>query len=200
MFLHLLQSVVNRVFFRLFRNIRWRQCCQPCGFPANLGLFFCGVAGFEDLRVACFWDCLNWNLLVLWDCFVQIYVLWIASFSNCMALVCFNLPLKPIWACFCENVLIFGLLFRMCLPVFPFNFPSNSLFCWTFLPNACWACFSVKLPILGLFFKFTYLFLQNNLASLAEIEQWENNYPQGGMNSARLFSQCETVFGLLFSQ
>jgi len=22
------------------------QCCQPCGFPANLGLYFCGVAGF----------------------------------------------------------------------------------------------------------------------------------------------------------
>jgi len=22
------------------------QCCQPCGFPANLGLLFCGIAGF----------------------------------------------------------------------------------------------------------------------------------------------------------
>jgi len=31
------------------------QCCQPCGFPANLGLLFCGIAGFfEDLRLACF--------------------------------------------------------------------------------------------------------------------------------------------------
>jgi len=23
-----------------------QQCCQPCDFPTNLGLFFCGVAGF----------------------------------------------------------------------------------------------------------------------------------------------------------
>jgi len=36
------------------------QCCQRCGFPAILGLFFCGVAGvFEDLPVACFWACFN---------------------------------------------------------------------------------------------------------------------------------------------
>jgi len=32
-----------------------QQCCQPCGFPTNLGLFFCGfTVFFEDLRVACF--------------------------------------------------------------------------------------------------------------------------------------------------
>jgi len=36
------------------------QCCQPCVFPANLGLFFCGFAGFfEDLRDACFGACFD---------------------------------------------------------------------------------------------------------------------------------------------
>jgi len=37
-----------------------RQCCQPCVFPATLGLFWCSLAGFfRQLRVAYFWACFD---------------------------------------------------------------------------------------------------------------------------------------------
>jgi len=37
-----------------------QQCCQPCSFPANLGLIFLWTCVFfEDFRVACFWAFLN---------------------------------------------------------------------------------------------------------------------------------------------
>jgi len=38
-------------------------------------------------------------------------------------------------------MLILGLFFRLYLSVFMFSFPSDFLFCWIFVPNACWACF-----------------------------------------------------------
>ena len=63
----------------LSQRVSLHQCCQPCGLAANLGLFFCGFAGFlEDVRVPCFWACFNWNLLVFWTCFLQISVFLIA--------------------------------------------------------------------------------------------------------------------------
>ena len=143
------------------------QCCQPCGFPANLGLFFCGVAGcFEDLRVACFWACLIEICLFFGLVFCRFLFFRLLLFQIFWHFCCFNLLLKVILTCFCENLLILGLFFRMRLPAFLCNFPPDFLFCWIFLPDACWTCFLVKLPILGLFFKFTCLFLHNNLASL----------------------------------
>jgi len=71
------------------------QCCQTCSFPANLDLFFCEVAFFfKDLRVASFWACFNWNLLVFWTCFLQISVLQVAFFQILWHFCCFNLLLK----------------------------------------------------------------------------------------------------------
>jgi len=125
----------------------WQQCCQPCSFPANLGLFFFGVAGFfEDLLVACFWACFNWNLLVFWACFLQISVLRIAFLSNFMALVLFEFT--AYWACFCKDLLILGLFFRICHPDSLFDFLANFSFCWIFLPTH-----------FGLIFRLNYLFL-----------------------------------------
>ena len=131
------------------------QCCQPCDFPVNVGLFFGGVAGFfEDFRVAC----LNWNLLAFWACFLQISVLQITFFQFVWHFCCFNLLLKAYWVCFCENLLIFGLLFQFFHPAFLFNFLADFLFGWIFLRAHVGLVFSVKWPVFGLFFKFTYLF------------------------------------------
>jgi len=67
-------------------------------------------------------------------------------------------------------LLILGLFFRIFHPDFLFDFLANFSVLLNFPANAFWACFSVKLPIFGLFFKFTCLFLENNLASLADTE------------------------------
>jgi len=124
------------------------QCCQPCGFPTKLGLFFCGVAGFfENLRVACFWACFNWNLLVFWACFLQIFVLPIAFSSKFIAIFCFNLFLKAFWACFCENFVILGLFFRICHHAFHLIF----LLIFRFVTFSC--------QRMLFFFRWNYLFL-----------------------------------------
>jgi len=124
------------------------ECCQPCGFPAKLGLFFCGIeVFFENLRVACFWACFNCNLLVFWACFLQISVLPIAFSSNFMAIFCFNLFLKAYWECFGENFVILNLFFRICHHAFLFNFLADFSFCYIFLPTHV------------VFFRSNYLFL-----------------------------------------
>jgi len=165
------------------------ECCQPCGFPAKLGLFFCGIeVFFENLRVACFWACFNCNLLVFWACFLQISVLPIAFSSNFMAIFCFNLFLKAYWECFGENFVILNLFFRICHHAFLFNFLADFSFCYIFLPTHV-VFFSVKLPIFGLFFIFSCLFLQNNLASLLELKMYA---PRG-------MSQCCSGSGFLES-
>jgi len=136
------------------RRDRTAQFCQPCSFPANLGLLFCGVAGFfEDLRVACFWAYLIELCLFFWACFLQISFCGLLLFKMLWHFCCFNLLLNVILECFCENLLILGLLFRMCLQVFHLIFVLIILFCWIFLPNACWASFAVKLLYWGLVFQ-----------------------------------------------
>jgi len=58
-----------------------QRCCQPCGFPANLGLFFCGFAVFfEDLRVACFGA-----FLIKIDFFLKIFVCGLLKFYGTFA-------------------------------------------------------------------------------------------------------------------
>ena len=37
-------------------SLRRYQCCHPCSFPANLGLFSCGVAFLWKLAYFLFWD------------------------------------------------------------------------------------------------------------------------------------------------
>ena len=80
------------------------QCCQPCGFPANLGLFFFEGAGFfEDLRVAWF----NWNLLVFWACFFADFCLFdcfffkfYVSFGSKRHIGLVFVKIWSFWACF----------------------------------------------------------------------------------------------------
>jgi len=130
----------------------WQQCCQPCPFPANLGLFFlelrvflktCGLLAFGLVLIEIF---LFFADFCFADCFFQI--LW--------HFCCLNLLLKADWACFCEDLLIFGLFFRICHPDPDslFDFLANFCVLLNFPAKAFWACFSVKLPIFGLFFKF----------------------------------------------
>jgi len=72
-----------------------RQCFQPSVFPANFDLFFYGVACFfEDLRVACFWDCSNRNLLLIWAMFFRFLLCGLPFFSNFVALVLFQFAAK----------------------------------------------------------------------------------------------------------
>ena len=105
-------------------------------FSREFGLIFLWSCGFfGDLRIACFWACFNWNLLVFWACFLRISVLRIAFFQILWHFCCFNFLLKAYWACFYENSLILGLFFRLCLPAFLFNFLADFSFCWIFLPT-----------------------------------------------------------------
>jgi len=54
------KAAFDNLFLKTQSNLASSQCCQPCSFLTNLGLFFCGVAVFcFDLRVACFWACLT---------------------------------------------------------------------------------------------------------------------------------------------
>jgi len=66
------------------------QCCQPCGFPANLGLFFCGFAFFLKTcgLLALIKICLFFRI------FLQISVLRIAFLSNFMAILLFQFTTK----------------------------------------------------------------------------------------------------------
>jgi len=51
-----------------------QQCCQPCGFLANLGLFFCEVAVFLKTcgLLVLIGICLFFIDLFLWIAFFQI--------------------------------------------------------------------------------------------------------------------------------
>jgi len=62
-----------------------QQCCQPCGFPANLGSFFCGVVGFFKT-----WGLLVFGLVLIEMClFFADFCFVDCFFSNFMALFLF---------------------------------------------------------------------------------------------------------------
>jgi len=127
----------------------WNWVLPTLRFSRQVGLVFLwNWVFFEDLRVACFWACFNWNLLVFWACFLQISVLPIAFSSNFMAIFCFNLFLKAYWECFGENFVILDLFFRICHHAFLFNFLADFSFCYIFLPTH-----------VVIFFQSNYLFL-----------------------------------------
>ena len=121
---------------------------------------------FEDLLVACFWACFNWNLLVFWVSLLQSSDLQIAFFPDFMALLPFQFTAKGILGVFLWKFAHFGLVFSNLPPWFYVWFSFWFLVLLNFPANAFWACFSVKLPIFCLFLKFTCLFLRNDLASL----------------------------------
>jgi len=130
-------------------EVEVRQCCQHCGFLANLGLFFVELRffwrlaggfsfGMFQLIFACSLG-LFFADLCFADCFFFQY-LW--------HFCCFNVLLKECWACFYGNLLIFGLFFRIYLPDFLFKFFADFLFCWISMPTH-----------VGLVFRLNYLFL-----------------------------------------
>jgi len=127
------------------RFIYGGQCCQPCVIPANLGMFFCGIAGFlEDLPAACFRACFIWKLLVFGFDFCRFRFCGLL-FLNLWHFFCFHVLQNAIWACFCVNFLILGLFFRICLPVVVLSVPAGFLICSIFLPNPFWSCFADSL-------------------------------------------------------
>ena len=137
------------------------QCCQPCGFPINLGLFFWGVAcflkasgllvfGLVVIEIFLFFGLVFCRFLFCGLFFFQI--LW--HFS------CFTLLLKTYWTCFYENLLILGLFSQICLPAFYL----------IFLLIFCFVEFSCQ-RMLG-FFRLNYVFLtcfSNSLACFCKI-------------------------------
>jgi len=128
-------------------------------FPRISACYFVELRFFEDLRVACFWACSNWNLLV----FLQISVLRIAFFSNFMAHLLFQFTAKGVLDVFLWKFAYFelSLFFRICFPAFYFNFLADFSFFWIFLPTH-----------FGLVFRLNYLFLacfSNLLACFCKI-------------------------------
>jgi len=145
------------------RQMQNQQWCQPCGFPAKLGLFFCGVAGFyEGLRVACFWACCKWNLLVFWACFFPDFCFVDCFFSNFTALLLFQFTAKGILGVLLWKFPHFGLVFSDLPPCFfCLIFLLILSFCWIFMPTD-----------VGLVFRLDYLFLacfSNLLACFCKI-------------------------------
>ena len=118
-------------------------------FPRIRTCFLWSCGFFEDLQVACFWACFNWNFLVFWACFLQISALRIVFFFKFLwHFYCCNLLRKAYWACFCENMFILGLFFRICNHDFLFDFLADFSFGWIFLPTH-----------FGLVFRLNYRFL-----------------------------------------
>ena len=88
------------------------QCCQHCGFPANLGLFFvelrvflkaCGLLLFRLISIDI---CLFFGLFFCRFMFCGFFFQYLWHFC------CFNvLLIKAYWVCFYENLLILGLFF-----------------------------------------------------------------------------------------
>jgi len=182
---NLLPSVANHaVFQRIWACffVVLRACLMACG------LLVCGLVLIEI--------CLYFGLV-----FMQISVLWIAFFQILWHFFCFNLLLKKIWACFCENVLILGLYFQVCLPVFLLNFPTDFLFCWIFLANACWACFWLNY-LCGLVFQIDLLiFVKQPVITAAAIARLCSIRASTNFVSMKLvsFSLCGVIFlSLLF--
>ena len=101
------------------------ECCQPCGFPANLGQFFVELRFF--LKTC--------GLLVFGLVFCRFLFFLIAFSSILMEIFCFNLLLKAYWTCFCENLIILGLFFRICYHTFLFNLLAAFSFWCIFLPT-----------------------------------------------------------------
>jgi len=88
-----------------------QQCCQPCGFPTNLGLFFCGLAGFfEDLRVACFGV-----FLIKIDLFLQIFVCGLLKFYSTLVV---SIYCKTKFGRVFVYICTFGLVFSDLPPFF----------------------------------------------------------------------------------
>jgi len=104
-------------------------------FPRIWACFLSSCGFFEDLRVACFWACFIWNLLVFYK-FVFCRLLF---FQILWHFCSFNLLLRAIWACFCENFLILGLFLLMCL--IPATFSLVLIVSWRWaLVSFCHLC------------------------------------------------------------
>jgi len=139
----------------------WLPVLPTLRFSREFGLVFLSSCGFF-LRLA---GCLFLGLFYLkFACFLQI-----AFFPNFMALLPFQFTAKSILGVFLWKIAHFGLVFSD-LPPWSFLFSSWFFVLLNYPANTFWSCFSVKLPIFGLFFKFTWLFLQINLASLCAPE------------------------------
>jgi len=128
------------------------QCCQPWGFPANLGLFFCGVAfffktcGLLVFGLVLIEICLFFGLVFADICFADCFFFQISWHFSCL-----NLLLKAYWACFCEDLIILDLFFRICHPDSLFDFLANFLFRWIFLPTHFWLVFRLNYLFLACF-------------------------------------------------
>jgi len=112
-------------------------------FPANLGLFFCGVAGFfEDLWVACFWNCFCWNLLVF--CIFLFYgLLFFKFYGTFVVWIYCKKHMGRVFVKICS----FWAIFFICNRDSIFDFLANSSYCLIFLPTH-----------FGLVFQLNYLF------------------------------------------
>jgi len=108
--------------------VRLVQCCQPCGFPANLGLLFVDlrflkICGFLDFGLVLIKSCSFFGLVFCKFLFCGLHffqILW----HYCR----FSLLQNEIWAWFCVNLHILGLFFRICLPAFIFDLPASFTF------------------------------------------------------------------------
>jgi len=97
-----------------------QQCCQPCGFPANLGLFLWICGFFEDLRVACFGA-----FLIKIGLLLRIFVCGLLKFYGTFAV---SIYCKTKFGVFLCKFAHLGLFFRICLPTFIFNLPAGFMF------------------------------------------------------------------------
>jgi len=113
------------------------QCCQPCGFPGNWGLFLLSLwFYFQTYWVACF--------------------LRVAHFTKVINLSCFNSLQKKFWACLCVILIIFCLFIRVGLAIYSFvaNLLIGLFFVLFIFPiMRVFGFFPIILSILACFFQ-----------------------------------------------
>ena len=120
--------------WRETRKEQQNQCCQPCGFPANLCLFFCGVAFFLKTCGLLVFGLVLTKFCLFFGLFLQI------CFSDCFffkfcGYFLFQFAPEGILGAFLWKFGHFGLVFWICHRAFLFNLLADFSFCCIFLPT-----------------------------------------------------------------
>jgi len=137
-----------------FKDCTTLQCCQPCRFPHELGRFSVELRFFfEDLQVACFWACFNWNLLVFG--LVSSRLLFFKFYGTfAVSIYCYRhighvfVKISSFWACFFRFASLHFYLIFMLIFCFTDFFCQHMLglffglitYFWLAFPNLL-ACF-----------------------------------------------------------
>jgi len=164
------------------QSIARNQCYQHCGFPANLGLFFCGVAVFLKACGLLLFRLVSIDICLFFGLFFCRFMFCGLFFLNICGTFAVSIFCKKYWVWFYENLLILGLFFRIYLSDFLFNFLADFSFCGIFMPTH-----------VGLVFRLNYVFL----ACFCNIT-WRHCKERTTLWNCQLLDSLQTVWWHIF--